>query len=148
MILNNIEHPLIQKVYELAKKAHQGQVDQGGHPYILHLIAVSNLVNTVEEKVVALLHDVVEDTPVTLDELRNLFSQEIVEAVDAMTKREGLEPFLGYLKRAKANPIARKVKIADMMHNSDLTRLPFPPREEDLQREEKYQIAIEWMWTS
>ena len=145
MISNNVDHPLIQMAYELAKKAHQGQVDQGGHPYILHLIAVSNLVNTVEEKVVALLHDIVEDTPVTLEELKEYFSNDIVEAVDAMTKREGVEPFLGYLKRAKANPIARKVKLADMIHNSDLTRLPFPPREQDLQREEKYQIAIELM---
>jgi (p)ppGpp synthase/HD superfamily hydrolase len=145
MILNNVQHPLIQKAYALAEKAHQGQVDQGGHPYIHHLIAVSNLVNTVEEKVVALLHDIVEVTPVSLEELKGFFSEDIVEAVDAMTKREGIEPFLGYLKRAKANPIARKVKIADMIHNSDLTRLPFPPREEDLQREEKYQIAIEWM---
>ena len=145
MILNNADHPLIQKAFELAKKAHQGQVDQGGHPYIHHLIAVSNLVNTVEEKVVALLHDIVEDTPVSLEELKGFFSDDIVEAVDAMTKREEVEPFLGYLKRAKANPIARKVKIADMIHNSDLSRLPFPPREEDLQREEKYQIAIEWM---
>ena len=101
MILNNADHPLIKKAFELAKKAHQGQVDQGGHPYIHHLIAVSNLVNSVEEKVVALLHDIVEDTPVTLEELKEYFSNDIVEAVDAMTKREGVEPFLGYLKREK-----------------------------------------------
>jgi (p)ppGpp synthase/HD superfamily hydrolase len=106
---------------------------------------VANLVSRVEEKVVALLHDIVEDTPITLDDLRKTFSEEIVQAVDAMTKQENTEPFIGYLKRAKANPIARKVKIADMIHNSDLSRLPFPPREQDIQREEKYQVAIEWM---
>ena len=136
---------LILKAYELARDAHAGQVDQGGHPYILHLEEVARLVKTEEEKVVALLHDIVEDTSVTLDDIYKTFGKVIGDAVDAMTKREGVEPFLGYLKRVQANPIARNVKIADMIHNSDLTRLPFPPREEDLQREEKYQIAIEWM---
>ena len=145
MFLNPASHTLIVKAHQLASQAHLGQVDQGGHPYILHLEAVANLVSRVEEKVVALLHDIVEDTPITLDDLRKTFSEEIVQAVDAMTKQENTEPFIGYLKRAKANPIARKVKIADMIHNSDLSRLPFPPREQDIQREEKYQVAIEWM---
>jgi (p)ppGpp synthase/HD superfamily hydrolase len=135
----------ILKAYELARDAHAGQVDQGGHPYILHLEEVANLVTTEEEKIVALLHDIVEDTSVTLDVIYEQFGVVIGDAVDAMTKREGVEPFLDYLKRAKTNPIARQVKIADMIHNSDLKRLPFPPREEDVQREEKYQIAIEWM---
>jgi (p)ppGpp synthase/HD superfamily hydrolase len=145
MFLKVNTHPLIVKAHQLASKAHQGQVDQGGHPYVLHLEAVAHLVTTVEEKVVALLHDIVEDTQVTLDELRKDFDDTIIQAVDAMTKREKTEKFMGYLRRAKANPIAKKVKIADMIHNSDLTRLPFPPREEDLQREEKYQVAIVWM---
>jgi len=147
MFLKVNTHPLIVKAHQLASKAHQGQVDQGGHPYILHLEAVANLVTTVEEKVVALLHDIVEDTQVTFDDLRKEFDNTIITAVDAMTKREKTEKFMGYLRRAKANPIAKKVKIADMIHNSDLTRLPFPPREEDLQREEKYQVAIVWMDT-
>lgn len=145
MFLNANTHPLILKAHQMASQAHQGQLDQGGHPYILHLEAVANLVTTVEEKVVAILHDIVEDTKVTLEELRKDFDETIITAVDAMTKREATEIFIDYLKRAKANPIARNVKIADMIHNSDLTRLPFPPREEDLQREEKYQVAIEWM---
>jgi (p)ppGpp synthase/HD superfamily hydrolase len=145
MFLKVNTHPLIVKAHQLASKAHQGQVDQGGHPYILHLEAVAKLVTTVEEKVVALLHDIVEDTQVTLADLRKDFDDTIIQAVDAMTKREKTEKFMGYLRRAKANPIAKRVKIADMIHNSDLTRLPFPPREEDLQREEKYQVAIVWM---
>lgn len=145
MFLKVNTHPLIVKAHQIASKAHQGQVDQGGHPYILHLEAVAHLVTTVEEKVVALLHDIVEDTQVTYDDLRKDFDDTIIQAVDAMTKREKTEKFMGYLRRAKANPIAKKVKIADMIHNSDLTRLPFPPREEDLQREEKYQVAIVWM---
>jgi (p)ppGpp synthase/HD superfamily hydrolase len=145
MFLKVNTHPLIVKTHQLASKAHQGQVDQGGHPYILHLEAVAKLVTTVEEKVVALLHDIVEDTQVTLADLRKDFDDTIIQAVDAMTKREKTEKFMGYLRRAKANPIAKRVKIADMIHNSDLTRLPFPPREEDLQREEKYQVAIVWM---
>ena len=145
MFLKVNTHPLIVKAHQLASKAHLGQVDQGGHPYVLHLEAVANLVTTVEEKVVALLHDIVEDTQVTLDDLRKDFDDTIIQAVDAITKREKTEKFMGYLRRAKANPIAKKVKIADMIHNSDLTRLPFPPREEDLQREEKYQVAIVWM---
>jgi (p)ppGpp synthase/HD superfamily hydrolase len=145
MFLKDNVHPLIVKAHHLATEAHRGQVDQGGHPYILHLEAVANLVSTVEEKVVALLHDIVEDTPITLQDLAKVFSDDIVQAVDAMTKREATERFLDYLQRAKANPIAKVVKIADMIHNSDLTRLPFPPREEDIQREEKYQVAIAWM---
>jgi (p)ppGpp synthase/HD superfamily hydrolase len=145
MFLKDNVHPLIVKAHQLATEAHQGQVDQGGHPYILHLEAVANLVSTVEEKVVALLHDIVEDTAITLQDLAKVFSDDIVQAVDAMTKREATERFLDYLKRAKANPIAKVVKIADMIHNSDLTRLPFSPREEDMQREEKYQVAIAWM---
>jgi (p)ppGpp synthase/HD superfamily hydrolase len=145
MFLKVNTHPLIVKAHQLASKAHQRQVDQGGHPYILHLEAVAKLVITVEEKVVALLHDIVEDTQVTLADLRKDFDDTIIQAVDAMTKREKTEKFMGYLRRAKANPIAKRVKIADMIHNSDLTRLPFPPREEDLQREEKYQVAIVWM---
>jgi len=145
MFLKVNTHPLIVKAHQLASKAHQGQVDQGGHPYILHLEAVAKLVTTVEEKVVALLHDIVEDTQETLADLRKDFDDTIIQAVDAMTKREKTEKFMGYLRRAKANPIAKRVKIADMIHNSDLTRLPFPPREEDLQREEKYQVAIVWM---
>jgi (p)ppGpp synthase/HD superfamily hydrolase len=145
MFLKVNTHPLIVKAHQLASKAHQGQVDQGGHPYILHLEAVAKLVTTVEEKVVALLHDIVEDTQETLADLRKDFDDTIIQAVDAMTKREKTEKFMGYLRRAKANPIAKRVKIADKIHNSDLTRLPFPPREEDLQREEKYQVAIVWM---
>jgi (p)ppGpp synthase/HD superfamily hydrolase len=145
MFLKVNTHPLIVKAHQLASKAHQGQVDQGGHPYILHLEAVAKLVTTVEEKVVALLHDIVEDTQETLADLRKDFDDTIIQAVDAMTKREKTEKFMGYLRRAKANPIAKRVKIADMIHNSDLTRLPLPPREEDLQREEKYQVAIVWM---
>jgi len=71
---------------------------------------VANLLTKTEEKVVALLHDSVEDTPVTLDDLRKSFSEVIVQAVDAMTKQEKIEKFIDYLKRAKANPIEKKLK--------------------------------------
>jgi (p)ppGpp synthase/HD superfamily hydrolase len=145
MFLNPNSPAILVKAHQLASQAHHGQMDQGGNPYLLHLEAVANLVNTTEEKVVSLLHDIVEDTPVTLDDLSKLFPEVIVTAVDAMTKREKTEKFIDYLKRAKANPIAKNVKIADMIHNSDLSRLPFPPREQDIQREEKYQVAIAWM---
>lgn len=137
MFLNANTHPLILKAHQLASQAHQGQVDQGGHPYILHLEAVANLVTTVEEKVVAILHDIVEDTKVTLEELHKDFDETIITAVDAMTKREATEKFIDYLKRAKANPIARNVKIADMIHNSDLTRTPFSPKRRRLTKGRK-----------
>jgi hypothetical protein len=125
--------------FELARKAHEGQYDKGGKPYIEHPLAVEKLLVSPRQRIVALLHDVVEDTDTTLEDLRP-FGKEIVAAVDAITKRDN-EPLKNYLTRVKANPIARAVKIADLTHNSDLSRIP-NPTQEDYDRAERYRKEI------
>ncbi len=128
---------------EFVKKAFEEKKDKGGKPYIEHLLFVANKMETEEEKIVALLHDIVEDIEgITLDTLRQMgYSEKIVKAVDAMTKRKG-EDYEDYLKRVKQNPIARKVKLADIEHNMDLSRIE-NPTEKDYERiEKKYKKAL------
>ena len=130
-----------QIALELAKAAHKGQKDKAGNDYILHPIYVAGQMETDAEKSVAYLHDVVEDTDVTFKHLRGMgFSDEIVEAVEAITKRKG-ELYDEYIKRVSCNPLARKVKLADMKHNSDISRFKHPT-EEDYARCKKYQNKI------
>ena len=134
----------IERAKAIATAAHQGQVDKGGYPYIGHPAAVASMVEGEYETAVAWLHDTVEDTDMTLDRLREEgFPEEIIRAVDAMTRREG-EPRGEYLERVKADPIARKVKLADLRHNSDISRIP-EPREKDYRRVENYQKEIEFL---
>lgn len=107
----------------IARNAHSGQYDKGGHPYIKHPETIASMVQTYNEKIVAWLHDVIEDTEWTLDDLIRVgFSLDIVDAVDAITKRKD-ENRLDYLNRVVTNPIARNVKIADLKHNMDLSRI-------------------------
>lgn len=111
----------------IATRAHRTMVDRAGKPYILHPLRVMLRMDTETERIVAVLHDVVEDTWVTLDYLRHErgFSDEVIEALDALTRREG-EPYFDYILRVKANPLATKVKLADLADNLD------PAREESL----------------
>ena len=121
-----------------ARSIHANQVDKAGKPYIEHLQAVvNNLVEPSEEMVaVAWLHDSVEDTEQSIDDLTCYFGQEVAEAVRVITKVDG-EHYDKYLARVKNNLIARQVKIADLTHNMDLTRLPVITNK-DLARKEKY----------
>lgn len=121
-----------------AKSIHHNQLDKAGRPYVEHLQAVvNNLVEPSDEMVaVAWLHDSVEDTEITLNELSRYFGNTVSDAVSAITKVKE-EPYNKYLSRVKANPIARLVKIADLTHNMDLSRLPVVT-EKDLARKEKY----------
>lgn len=105
---------------------------------------MANLVDTEEEKAVALLHDVVEDTEITLEDLVSLgIPKDVVEAVAVITKQRG-EDYFKYIKRVKQNTLARKVKHADLLHNADLNRL-LQPIEKDFKRREKYLKAIEML---
>ena len=132
---------MLKKALEICYKAHKNQVDKAGKPYCLHPIYVALMCKTQEEKIVALLHDVIEDTSYTLDDLKQAgFSQEIIEAIDCITKKD--EDYDTYIKKVKNNKLARVVKINDMMHNSDLTRLQ-NVTEEDIKRSEKYKKYIE-----
>ena len=124
----------------VAETKHAGQTDKAGKAYIGHPRTVASLVETDDEKTVAWLHDTVEDTDVTLDLLRRLgFSETVVAAVDAVTRRPG-EDRQAYLERVKADPIARKVKLADLTHNADLSRFDGvrPLTQKDLDRKEQY----------
>lgn len=133
-----------EKAYKIAKKAHLGQVDKAGEDYIKHPEKVSSFVKTDEEKAVAYLHDVIEDTELTLENLYEYdFSKEVIEAVDIITKKRG-EDYQSYLNSVKKNKLARAVKLADLRHNSDLTRLT-KVTEKDIERKEKYQKAINFL---
>ena len=123
----------------LAAYAHAGQTDKAGAPYLNHPLAVAAQLSEPEEIVTALLHDVLEDTFVTPDTIENLFGAEILAAVQAVTRREG-ESYMAFVARAKQNPIARAVKLADLRHNMDLSRIPNPTAE-DHARVEKYRRA-------
>lgn len=123
----------------LADYAHYGQLDKAGRPYIDHPRAVAAQMETDEEKTVAYLHDVLEDTFVTADTLRNLFGDTVAEAVIAMTHTQE-ESYEAYVRRLGENPLARRVKLADLRHNMDLNRLP-EVTDRDLRRLEKYRRA-------
>lgn len=132
---------LLNKAIALAKIAHERQVDKGGQAYIDHPLRVMNAVETVEEKIVGVLHDAVEDSELTLEDLRREgFPDSIVEAIDAISKRSG-EKRQEYLKRVKSNSIALTVKIADMRDNADISRIP-NPTERDHERTRIYKITI------
>lgn len=135
--------PIEGKARAIATKAHAGQVDKGGVSYLEHPAHVAFLVTTDEEKACAWLHDVVEDTPVAFDDLRRAgIPERVVAAVDAMTRREG-EDYLGtYVPRICGNAIACEVKLADLAHNMDLSRLP-RVTQADERRVERYRAARE-----
>lgn len=131
--------------YELALKiateAHKGQVDKAGVPYINHPLTVASLVDTEEEKIVALLHDTIEDTSITEQDLIDYgFPNEIVKAVKLLTHNKNV-PYMDYVAKIKDNELARKVKIADLTHNSDLSRLK-EITDKDKKRYKKYQKAL------
>ena len=131
----------LERAIAIAAEAHTGQVDKAGAPYILHPIRVMLRVPSIEEKMTAVLHDVVEDTTITLDMLlAEGFPREVVRAVDALTKRSG-ETYEAFVARAAMDPIGRSVKLADLAENSDLTRIQSPTTK-DIERVEKYRRAI------
>ena len=130
------------KAIELAKQHHKGQTDRTGKPYIEHPLRVMNQMKSEEEKIVAVLHDIVEDTDISLNDLRNEgFSEEVVSAVECLTKQDG-ENYDSYIERISFNPLAVKIKLADLEDNRDLTRLP-QVTDKDLERLEKYDNALE-----
>ena len=140
----NMKQSQSEKAYEIAKKAHLGQIDKAGEDYIKHPEKVASFVNSDEEKAVAYLHDVIEDTELTLEDLREYgFSEEVLKAVDVITKKKG-QDYQTYLNSVKENKLARVVKLADLRHNSDLTRL-INITEKDRERKEKYQKAIDFL---
>ena len=132
------------KAFLLCMVKHWKQKDKAGKRYVWHPIHVMINVKGYNEKIVALLHDIVEDTEVTVPDLKNLkFSKEVIEAVDVITKKKEQEYF-SYLKSIKDNSIAKKVKIEDLKHNSDLKRLR-SITQKDIDRAIKYKKAIDYL---
>ncbi len=114
---------LTNKAMKIAYEAHKDQYDKGGVPYIFHPYHLAEQLDEECEICVALLHDVVEDTDVTLDDLREAgFPVEVVEAVKLLTRSKDVD-YMDYVRRIKTNPIAKRVKLLDLAHNSDPSRL-------------------------
>ena len=135
---------LLKKALDIATNTHKEQTDKAGKPYILHPIRVSERCNTVEEKIVALLHDVIEDTEITPTSLLSEgFPEYIVEAILSVTKQEN-ENYDDFVKRCSANSIGKAVKIHDLEDNMDITRLK-ELSENDLERLNKYLKAYYYL---
>ena len=145
-----MDKELLKIAYNLAKEKHKGQKDKAGKDYFKsHLLTVFKSVGGLSSKtdigITALLHDIVEDTDTTIDEIKKLFGNNVAKAVDALTKKSNSKEIdYSYLKKIKSNPIARIVKLADLKHNSDLSRLK-SPTSDDLLRNEKYKKSIEFL---
>lgn len=138
--------PSLEDAIALALKAHNGQVDKAGQPYILHplqvMLAVQQAGGSLEAQMAAVLHDVIEDSAYSFDDLRrDGYSETVLTALDALTRRDG-ESYSDFVARAKANPIARQVKLADIEDNLDVRRLThITPK--DAERLERYLRARE-----
>ncbi len=115
--------PTIEDALALALDAHRGQVDKAGAPYILHPLRVMLSQPDDAGKIVGLLHDVVEDSDYTFADLRRMgYDETIIAALDCLTRRPD-EDYMTFVERAKANPIARRVKLADIEDNLDIRRI-------------------------
>ncbi|MBF0415244.1 MAG: HD domain-containing protein [Magnetococcales bacterium] len=131
----------LEKALALAAQHHAGQVDRAGHPYILHPLRLMMQLTDPDQQIIALLHDVVEDTPVTLEDLgREGFSQTIISVLDLLTHRPELS-YEAYILRLKPNPMARQIKLLDLIDNMDVRRLNHVPGERDWERIKRYQNA-------
>lgn len=132
---------LLARAVAIAEQQHAGQVDKAGRPYIEHPRRVMRAMATDAERIVAILHDVVEDGDVTLARLADEgFPQYLLDALDSVTRRPD-ETYEAFVARAAANPIGRRVKVADLQDNADLTRIAAPTAA-DLARTEKYRRAL------
>ena len=142
--MNTTEQSIVDLALSIARKAHEGQLDKAGVDYIEHPIYVASQVDTEEEKAVALLHDVIEDSPVSAEELLQAdLPETVVTAVQVLTKKKE-QDYQTYLETVKKNPLARVVKLADLKHNSDLSRLS-SITEKDRERLKKYKKAIDFL---
>jgi (p)ppGpp synthase/HD superfamily hydrolase len=127
---------LLSKAIQIAAKGHENQLDKGGESYILHPLRVMMRTDTIEEKIVAVLHDVIEDTDITYEYLRLAeFPEYILEALKSVTKNKD-ESYMDFVRRAKLNPIGKHVKYADLIDNMNIKRIP-NPTEQDYKRRDK-----------
>lgn len=136
-----INTKLTRKAMIIAYNAHQNQFDKAGVPYVYHPIHIAEQMETEEECIVALLHDTVEDTDITFEQLSKEFDGKIVNILKLLTRNKN-EDYMKYINKLKEDPIARKVKIADIIHNADETRLN-KITAKDIIRRNKYKRALE-----
>ena len=138
--------PMVKRAILLASDAHRGQYDKGGLPYITHPLHLADQMQTEDECVVALLHDVMEDTEFTVFDLKEWgISDRQIAALKLLCHDESV-PYLEYIQRIRIDPIATAVKIEDLKHNSDLTRLN-SITQVDLERVQKYKEALRILQT-
>ena len=138
--MGNDDNKLLEKAIELAKTHHAGVFDKGGHPYIEHPLRLMENMDTNIEKMVAVMHDLVEDTHITIAYLRTAgFSEKVLSALDCVTNRDN-EDYESFIERIAQNPLATKVKLADLEDNMDLSRISEPSKK-DYKRIEKYKRA-------
>lgn len=134
--------PTLNDAVALAINIHAGQVDKVGKPYIFHPMRVMQAMDTEKEQIVAILHDVVEKSPLTITELKSLgYSEEIVQAVDCLSKRKG-EDYFAYIERVKGSKLAVKVKLADLNDNLNPARIPDESETRKAERISGYHRAI------
>lgn len=133
--------PATKKALKLCFEAHKNQTDKSGMPYVFHPFHLAEQMVDEETTIAALLHDVVEDTDYTIEDLRQMgFPSNVLEALKLLTHNNDT-PYMEYVAKIKENPIARTVKLADLNHNSDLSRLNTID-EKALKRKKKYEQAI------
>ncbi|KJK07866.1 MULTISPECIES: bifunctional (p)ppGpp synthetase/guanosine-3',5'-bis(diphosphate) 3'-pyrophosphohydrolase [Pseudomonas] len=134
----------LERAIAVAARAHEGQQDKGGAAYILHPLRVMLRVSTAEQRIVAVLHDVLEDSAMTLSDLaREGFALKILAAVQALSRRDE-ESYEAFVIRLGGDPLARVVKLADLADNSDLSRIAMPGPE-DMARLARYQQASAYL---
>ena len=134
----------LQFALELAIEKHKNQKDKSGKPYILHPLHVMETVKSDDAKIVAILHEIIEDTDVTEKDLLNAgLSKHIVDAIVMLTRTDDID-YMDYVKKVSSNPLAKEVKLADLQHNMDLRRIS-TLTEKDLDRTRKYQIAYHYL---
>ncbi len=132
---------MTKKALKLCFAAHKDQTDKSGMPYVFHPFHLAEQMPDEDTTIVALLHDVIEDTPYTLDDLRAMgFNEQVLDALALMTHDKRI-PYMDYVAKIKGNKIARTVKLADLKHNSDLSRL-YNVDEKAMKRIDKYRQAI------
>jgi (p)ppGpp synthase/HD superfamily hydrolase len=128
----------LDRAIQIAMKAHKGQTDRYGNPYILHPLRVMSMGRTDEERIVGVLHDVVEDSDWTFEDLRKEgYSKRIVDALDCVTKRSDNEDYDVFLERTRKNPLSVRVKLNDLIDNMDIRRMN-QVQEKDVKRLNKY----------
>lgn len=135
--------PTLEDAIALAVEVHKGQLDKYGKPYILHPLRVMFRLEGDVEKVVGILHDVVEDSDITLEDLREMgYGEDVIAALDGVTRRDD-ETYDEFVQRSRQHPVSLRVKLADLEDNMDIRRLPAEMQEQDFERLKRYRRAWE-----